>query len=79
MITIETPTMYIGTVLNYAENQLVEDTTFFDTIALAKGAAQLKAEENSMLFGSVYEISTVVDNKGMRHPYRVIKHVDWSI
>jgi hypothetical protein len=79
MTTIESPTMYIGTVLTYAENQLVEDPLFFNTIDLAKGAAQRKAEENSMLFGSVYEITTIVDNNGMRHPYRVVKHVDWSI
>lgn len=79
MITIDTPTMYIGTILNYAENQLVEDAAFFETIELAKPSAQLKAEEAGMLFGSVYSISTIVDNKGERHPYRVIAHVDWSI
>lgn len=79
MITIDNPTMYIGTALTYEEKQLVEDAVFFDSIELAKPTAQRKAEEAGMLFGSVYSISTIVDNKGVRHPYRVIKHVDWSI
>jgi len=79
MITTTSTVMYIGTVLTYAENQLVEDAAFFESIELAKPTAQRKAEEAGMLFGSVYSISTIVDNKGERHPYRVIKHVDWSI
>lgn len=72
--------IYIASTKNYFPGDIVSEKAFYSDLSIAKEAAQLRAEADGALFGSVYEVSTLVDeNTSARIPCKVIRHVDWSI